>query len=96
MAVLKSGGIRLVPRFPLVGHLEAGAPIDPSNPTPHVRPKRGGVTRRLPLLLIKPGCAFDESLHGVLGNRYALRAEVVAEEIEAPLDLADEGLIRVL
>ena len=32
MAVLKSGGIRLVPRFPLVGHLEAGAPIDPSNP----------------------------------------------------------------
>ncbi|MEE8308172.1 MAG: hypothetical protein V3R81_12965, partial [Gammaproteobacteria bacterium] len=50
MAVLKSGGIRLVPRFPLVGHLEAGAPIDPSNPTPHVRPKRGGVTRSFPLL----------------------------------------------
>ena len=60
------------------GERSRRTPLDPSNPTPHVRPKRGGVTRRLPLLLIKPGSAFNESLHGFLGNRYALRAEVVA------------------
>ncbi len=57
---------------------------------------RGGTIRSLPLLLIKPGSTLDEPLDRGLGYAQPIGAEMITEEIKAPLNPADECLIRVL
>jgi hypothetical protein len=46
-------------------------------------------------LLIKPRCFLDEVCNLLLGYGEARRTEVVAKEVEAAFDPADEGLVRV-
>jgi hypothetical protein len=50
----------------------------------------------LPPLLVKPGCTFDEFLDRGLGQPQPLAAEAIAQEVEAMLDPANEGLVGVL
>jgi hypothetical protein len=47
----------------------------------------------LPPLLVKPGCTFDEFLDRGLGQPQSCAAEMIADEVKAPLDPADEGLV---
>ena len=47
-------------------------------------------------MLIKPGCTLDEPLDSCLRDRQTVPAEVEAEEVEAALYPANEGLVRVL
>jgi hypothetical protein len=47
----------------------------------------------LPPLLVKPGCTFDEFLDRGLGQPQPCTAEMIADEVKAPLDPADEGLV---
>jgi hypothetical protein len=46
------------------------------------------------LLLVKPERRDNELLSGFSGQDEILRAEVVAQEVEASLDPADKGLVR--
>ena len=48
------------------------------------------------LMLVKPDGACHELLDGLCGHGETFRAEVIAEEIEASLDPANEGLVRVV
>ncbi len=61
--------------------------------SPHIHTKPGGGKCLPRLLLVKPDGTFDESLDGLFGDRQARRVELVAQEIEASLDPADEGLV---
>ncbi len=67
----------------------------PPDPPPNVQPKPGGSASLPRLLLVKPDRTGDEILDGLLCERKLSGAEAVAEEVEAPLDAADEGLVRV-
>ena len=68
----------------------------PPDPSPHVQPKPGGAARLPRLLLVKPDRTGDRILDGILGHGQPLRAEVITQEIETPLDPADAGLVRAL
>ena len=59
-------------------------------------PTRAEASASSRLLLVKPVGTFDEPFDGLLGHVKSLRAEVVAQEIETPLDPADTGLVRVV
>ena len=74
----------------------AKIPGRPAGPAANVDPEPGGARGVPQFLLVKPGCTFDELLDGPLHQRETLRAEMIAKEIEAPLNLADEGLVRVM
>ena len=67
----------------------------PPDPVLHVQPKPGGGESRPRLLLVKPDCPFNIPFDGLLGHEKSLRAEMVAQEVEATLDPPDEGLVRV-
>ncbi len=68
----------------------------PYQPPPDVHPQPGGAARLLPVLLVKPDGTGDEPFDGLLSNRSPGRAEMIAEEIEASLGPANEGLVRVV
>ena len=68
----------------------------PPDSMPHVRPKPGGAERPPPVLLVKPDRTLDEVPDRRLDDREPVRAEMIAQEVEAPLDPPDEGLVRVV
>ncbi len=68
----------------------------PCTPALHVRPKPGGAERPPPVLLVKPDRTLDEVPDRRLDDREPVRAEMIAQEVEAPLDPPDEGLVRVV
>ncbi len=53
------------------------------------------LTRVHPLLLIKPRCFFNEVCHRLPGDCQPRRREVVAREVDAAFDPADECPFRV-
>ena len=57
----------------------------------HVHFEPGGGASLPRLLLIKPDRTRHEPLDGLCGHAKPLRAEMVAQEVEALLDAADEG-----
>ena len=59
-------------------------------------PSWRGRWRCPPLLPIKPGCFLDEVGDRLLGHGQPCRTEVVAKEVEAAFDPADECLVLVL
>ena len=65
----------------------------PPDPPSHVQSKPGGGASLSQLLLIRSDGTFDEFLDGLKSHAEAFWAEMVAEEIEASLDPADEGLV---
>ncbi len=67
----------------------------PPDPTPHVQPEPGGGESLPRLLLVKPDGTCHEPFDGLLCERKLSGAEAVAEEVGAPLDPPDEGLVRV-
>ena len=48
------------------------------------------------ILLIKPGHPFDAPFHRLRGNIQPRRGKRIAQEIKAPADPSDEGLVGVL
>ena len=48
------------------------------------------------ILLIKPGQAFDAPFHRLRGDIQPRRGKRIAQEVKAPADPADEGLVGVL
>ncbi len=58
-------------------------------PTPHVQPKPGDGQSLPRLLLVKPDRTCNEILDGFLAPEKPVRAEMMAEEIETPLDPAN-------
>ena len=85
------------PQSPSIAH-SGGTETRPGPPDPslHVHLKRGGVLWPPPLLLVKPRCFLHEVRNRLPGHRQPRRAEMIAQEVESPLDPPDEGLIRVL
>ncbi len=87
-----SGNKVVAPLGDLIWHSCAGPP----DPALHVRPKPGGAERPPPVLLVKPDRTLDEVPDRRLDDREPVRAEMIAQEVEAPLDPPDEGLVRVV
>ncbi len=77
-------------RFPAAPGFSDPRP-HPTHPTLYIHPKRVRRDYAHTLLLIKPGCPFDELLDGRLRHPKPIRTEMVAEEIEAFLDPGIEG-----
>ncbi len=77
-------------RFPTAPGFDDTLP-HPTHPTPYIHPKRVRRDFAYALLLIKPGCSFDELFDCRPGNRQTIRTEVIAEAIEAFLDPGIEG-----
>ena len=70
--------------------------VRPSGPTANVLSKPSGGIGLPRLLLVKPERTFDELRDVPRGHGEAHLDYVVAQEAGAPLDPADEGLVRVL
>jgi hypothetical protein len=70
--------------------------VRPTKPSPRTPPKRGSLDALPSPLLIRSGCLVDETLKHCLSQFEYARAKTVAEEVESPLDLVDECLVRTL
>ena len=70
--------------------------VRPGTEPPGVGTKSGEAFGLPPLLLIKPVRSFLKSFNGRPSERQVTRREVVSQKVEAALDAADEGLVRVL